>query len=117
MKYLGGEMQANQPELLEQRMNRIAKMAVWIQFSAFSVAISILYFQPLHYRELGQIFSITVLALSFVISRMYIYTWRDFETFKSFPPDELKARKREYFTKFFSAYGLWVMFSYLFSRA
>ena len=110
-------MLVNQPEFLEQRMNRIAKMTVWVQLSAFSVAISILHFQPPHYKELGQIFSITALALSFVISRMYIYTWRDFETFKSFPPEELKVRKREYFTRFFSAYGLWAMFSCIFSRA
>jgi hypothetical protein len=110
-------MQIDQPEFLEQRMNRIAKMAVCFQLSAFSVAISVLYFQPPHYRELGQIFAMTVLALSFIISRIYIYTWREFETFKNFPHKELVARKREYFTSFFSAYGLWAMFACIFSRA
>jgi len=109
-------MQVNQPEFLEQRMNRMAKMAVWFQLSAFSVAISILYFQPPHYKEFGQVFSIIALILSFVISRVYIYTWKQFETFKCFPPDELKSRKREYFTKFFSAYGVWALFSCIFSR-
>lgn len=110
-------MEVDQPELLDQKMKRIAKMAVWFQFLAFSVAISILYFQPAGYREIGQTFSVSALISSFIMSRVYIYTGKQLETFKSFPPEEIEIRRREYFTKFFSAYGLWVLFSCIFSKA
>lgn len=110
-------METDQTELLNQKMKRIAKMAVWFQLLAGSVAISILYFQPAGYRKLGQIFSLTALLSSFIISKVYIYTGKQLETFISFPPEEIETRRREYFTKFFSAYGLWVLFFCIFARS
>lgn len=109
-------MEIDQSELLDQKMKRIAKMAVLFQFLAFFVAISILYFQPAGYRQLGQTFSVTALISSFVISRVYIHTGKQLETFKRFPPEEIEVRKMEYFTKFFSPYGLWILFSCIFSK-
>ncbi len=109
-------MEDSQIELLEQRMVRIAKMAVLFQCTAAAIAISILYFQPNGFRDVGQTFSATALVASFIISKTYIYTGKKLETFKTFSSEEAAARKQEYFRKFFYAYGLWPLFYGIFSR-
>ena len=110
-------MELEQTKFLDQRMKRIPNMAVGFQFLAFFTANLVLWFQPTGYREIGQIFSITALLLSFIISKAYIYTGRQLEIFKSFSPEQIEIRRREYALKFFSPYGLWVLFSSIFTMS
>ncbi|MBP7074557.1 MAG: hypothetical protein KBA81_04140 [Rhabdochlamydiaceae bacterium] len=110
-------MEANQTEILEQKMSRIATMAVWFQCVAFVGALSILYFRLPGYKDLGRDFSLTALIASFILARVYINNGKKLEAIKRFSPEEAEIRKREYFTKFFSAYALWILFSGIFAYA
>lgn len=103
-------MENKQIEFLEERMSCIAKMAVLFQCIAATFALSILYFRPDDFRNIGQTFSSAALIASFIISKTYIYTGKKLETLKTFSEDEIAIRKQEYFRKFFFAYGLWPLF-------
>ncbi len=109
-------MEDSRIELLEQRIVWLAKLAILFQCVASAVAISLLYFQPNGFSDIGQIFSATALISSAVISKTYIYTGKKLEAFKTFSPNEIAARKQEYFRKFFFPYGLWPLFYGIFSR-
>lgn len=107
-------MEIDQIEFLEKRMKQIATLSVSFQFLAFVGVISILYFRPLGYKDLGYHLSLTGLIASFIIARFYIHSGKKLEAVKRFS-EEAKALKREYFTKFFFAYGLWILFAGFFS--
>lgn len=110
-------MEDSQIEHLEYRMSLIAKIAVLFQCGAAIIALLILYFHPNGSREIGRAFSITALFSSCIISKIYIYTGKKLEAIKIFTLEEVKKKKREYFTNFFSAYVLWILFTVIFGYA
>lgn len=110
-------MEISQIEFLEKRMKQIATLSVLFQFLAFIGAISILYFRPPDYKNIGSSFSLISLIASFTIARLYIHNGKKLEAIKRFSDEEAKELKREYFTKFFFAYGLWILFAGIFAYA
>lgn len=108
-------MEINQAELIEQRLNRITRMAICLQCVGILIAISLLYFKPTGYKEIGHNFSISALIVSFIISRVYIHTGKKLEEFKAFSSNERETRKNEYLLKFFAPYAIWVGSSWFFA--
>ena len=100
-------MRVHEIELAEQKLNRLAGMALYHQGAWLFLLALLLAFNPYYLKDAGQCLAMSALLSSFIVSRIYIHTGKKVEEFKKFTPDEAEERKREYMFRFFSPYFLW----------
>lgn len=100
-------MGANEAELAEQKINRLANMALYHQSIWLLLLAILLVLKPHYIKDAGQCLGITALMSSGIASRIYIHAGKKVEEFKSFSAEEIGARKREYMYRFFCPYFLW----------
>ncbi len=100
---------------LEQKSKTIVRLAVLFQLTMVIIAISILYFKPSDYLEIGQKFSAVVLFLSFVAGRLYINNGKRLEEQKRLSKEEMSGVTYEYFLIFFAPYLFWMGCLWVFS--
>lgn len=102
-------MDIDESLLLENKLNRIADIAVRLQSAGLFIALSIIALRPLipYAKNVGQGFAIFALICSAIVSRIYIHTGKKLEAIKTFSSEEIKARQKEHFLKFCSPYFIW----------
>ena len=111
-------MNLDESLLLENKLNRIADIAIRLQSTGFFIALSIIALRTLipYAKNVGQSFAVFALICSAIISKIYIYTGKKLEAIKTFSPEEGTARQKEYFLRFCSPYFIWAFLYGIFSH-
>ncbi len=102
-------MNIDESLFLENKLNRIADIALRLQLSGLFFALFIVSLRTHipYAKNVGQGFVVFALICSAIISRIYIYTGKKLETLKTFSPEEGSARQNEYFLRFCCPYFVW----------
>lgn len=101
-------MNANEAELAEQKLDWHANLALYHQ-GLWLLLLAVLSTSNIsHLKETCQCMSTCALFASFIAARFYIAAGKKVEKFKKFSPEEVDERTREYATRFFSPYPLWI---------
>ena len=104
--------------LLENKLNRIADIALRLQSSGLFIALVIVALRTHipYAKNVGQTFALFALICSAIISRIYIRTGKKLEELKTFSPEEGDVRKNEYFLRFCCPYLVWAACYGIFSH-
>ncbi len=108
-------MEINAEKKIEKHLNSMAKISLYFQLIAGTIAVLLITLQPTNFKIIGEGFSIGSLIASFIIARAYIYTGKKLENLKQLSIEEKEFRKKEYCYKFFCSYPMWVLFYFFFS--
>lgn len=111
-------MNIDESLLLENKLNRIADIALRLQSSGLFIALVIVALRN-HIpcaKNVGQSFAVFALICSVIISRIYIRTGKKLEELKTFSSEEGNVRKNEYFLRFCCPYFVWATCYGIFSR-
>ncbi len=108
-------MHNSEAQVAEQKLNRLANMALYHQSLWVIMVIIILVLKPTHMKTIGQGLGMAALIASFLSSKIYIQAGKKVEEFKTFSPEEWKERKNEYTYRFFLPYFFWAAIITLFS--
>jgi len=95
--------------LVENKLNRIADIAIRLQFMGLFITLFIVALRT-HIpfaKNVGQSFAVLALISSGILSRIYIHYGKKLETFKTFSSEEREVRKKEYVSRFFWPYFFW----------
>lgn len=93
--------------IAEQRLDRLAHIALYHQAGWMVILAILAIFKPSHYQEAIQRIAMTAFLSSLLASQFYIQARKKAEKFKSFSLEEGQKRKREHMIRFFCPYIFW----------
>ena len=100
-------MEANQVAILEGKLSRASKTAIFLHGTGVLLLLLLVKFEPVGYKKMGLILSLLVFLASIFISRSYYYAEKRLKQCKTVSPRSTVRKFNEHFLLFFFPYTLW----------
>ena len=100
-------MEITQVEVLEQKLNRAFKTAIYFQCFGVLVLGLLFCFEPVGYKKIGLVFSILAFISSVLISRPYFYAEKRLGESKMARSKSVARKFNERFLLFYFPYTFW----------
>ena len=100
-------MEITQVDMLEQKLNRAVKIGVYFQCIAVSALLLLMYFEPVGYKKIGMVLSITAFLSSMFISKPYSEAEKQLEKSRRAPFRSPGRKFSERFLLVYFPYTCW----------
>ena len=100
-------METTRLEVLEQKLNQAVRMAVYFQCIAALALGFILYFEPVGYRKIALVFSLSAFGTSLFLSKLYSDAEKQLGQSKLVRPKSAGRKFNERFLLVYFPYTCW----------
>lgn len=100
-------MEITQADILEQKLNRTVKIAIYFNSLGVIALGYLLYFEPAGYKKIGLVFSIVAFVSSIFISTLYLEAEKQIGQSRKVRPKTVARKFSEKFLLLFFPYTFW----------